>query len=145
MRRTAWLLPVLVVLASWSASAEAPAFESFEKEMAVAGCGVQKSEGWYAWNDRMPPPPDKLLVVGNVQVANPGVVASLSKRVPQGINATILLLDLELTQKPGMWPQVVTWKPVRYEEVLEAGRAYGQVQVFCNDEVLQTLEVQDVH
>ena len=52
--------------------------------------------GWYARINMMPPPPDDFHVIGEVEVANPGVKAELTKRIPQGINQKILLLDLHL-------------------------------------------------
>ncbi|MEP3477832.1 MAG: hypothetical protein ABJZ55_01165 [Fuerstiella sp.] len=82
---------------------------------------------WYAWNDQMPPKPDRFHVVGEVQVPNPGVDVLLSPRVPQGINPKILLLDLHLNQRPGIWPQIVVWKPVRYEKI---NVDYESVEIF---------------
>lgn len=85
-------------------------------------------EGWHAWLDKMPPPPDALHVRGSVTVPNPGVDVALYKRVPQGVNPTILLLNLVLVQRPGIWPQVITAKPVAYDEV---GRSlnYNTVEI----------------
>ncbi|HJU40844.1 MAG TPA: hypothetical protein VJ724_14835, partial [Tahibacter sp.] len=79
------------------------------------------TRNWYAWINKMPPPPDDFHVVGEVEVPNPGIEALLTVRSPQGINPDILLLDLHLFQKPGVWPQVVTWVQARYDKVLKPG------------------------
>src|SRR4029434_1322222 len=89
------------------------------------------AEDWIAWINKMPPPPDTLHVRGQVVVSNPGVDVFLYKKVPQGINPTILLLKLMVVQRPGIWPQVLPQKSVAYEEV---GRSlpYKTVEVFEN-------------
>lgn len=94
-----------------------------------------QTKDWHAWINAMPPGPNSLHVVGEVQVGNPGVVPELTVREPQGINPAILLLDLHLVQRPGMWPQVMTWKQARFDKVL-APRAPRptQVEVFATGE-----------
>ena len=71
---------------------------------------------WYAWNNAMPPGPTTFHVVGEVEVPNPGVEVFLVPKVPQGISKDILLLDLVLVQRPGIWPQLVMWKRADYEK-----------------------------
>lgn len=93
----------------------------------VVPTGNIVTRDWYAWNDRMPPKPDQFHVVGEVQVPNPGVDVLLSPRVPQGINSKILLMDLLLHQRPGIWPQVVAWKPVRYDKI---NADYESVEIY---------------
>ena len=106
-------------------------------------CADLQSRDWYAWINRMPPPPDDFHVTGEVLVANPGVEPLLTPKEPQGINPKILLMDLLLCQKPGIWPQVLTWKAVRYDKV-RPGVDYEQVQVFCGDRVIADIPVQIV-
>ena len=65
----------------------------------------------------MPPPPDALHVRGEVEVSNPGVEVFLVKAEPQGINPAIILLDLFLFQRPGLWPDLVVNKTAVYTEV----------------------------
>ena len=95
---------------------------------------------WSAWIDKMPPPPDALHVRGQVAVPNPGVDVFLYKKQPQGINPGILLLDLVLVQRPGIWPQVVTLKPAAYEEV---GRnlSYTTVEVHAQGQPVISIHV----
>ncbi|APR76170.1 Hypothetical protein A7982_01517 [Minicystis rosea] len=69
---------------------------------------------WYAWMNLMPPGPRSLHVTGVVTVGNPGYEVKLTEAVPQGMNPKDLILDLVLTRKPGIWPQVVTQMPVSF-------------------------------
>ncbi len=93
------------------------------------------TDNWYAWIDTMPPTPDDFSVIGDVEVANPGVEPTLCVRNPQGINNTILLLDLILTQKPGAWPQVVSLVQARFARVLAPGTPhYKSVEIYFNGE-----------
>lgn len=88
---------------------------------------------WYAWINRQPVGPPRFHLEGGVEVGNPGVELLLTKRIPQGINPSILLLDLSLSQKPGMWPQVITCATARYDEVLVPGSpGYTAVEIFEN-------------
>ena len=93
---------------------------------------------WYAWNDTMPPKPDVFHVVGEVQVPNPGVDVMLVPRNPQGINPKILLLDIHLSQRPGIWPQVVVWKQARYDKT---NAVYESVQIFFGDDTIVNIPV----
>jgi hypothetical protein len=99
---------------------------------------------WTAWINKMPPPPDNLHVRGQVTVPNPGVDVSLYRKDPQGINPAILLLDLILVQRPGIWPQVLVTKPATYEEV---GRnlSYASVSVVSDGTQVASIPVDIVH
>lgn len=99
---------------------------------------------WYAWIDLMPPPPNHFHVVGDVMVANPGVDVFLTPKVPQGINPTILLLDLILIQRPGFWPQVLTIKQARFDKVMK-DNLYKSVVVFSGDEAIAEMPVDEIH
>jgi len=107
-------------------------------------CGDAETRDWRAWINLMPPPPDDLHVIGEVRVPNPGVEAILVKTEPQGINPNILLLDLFLYQRPGVWPQVVAWKAVRYDSVTR-GMAYTAVSVLCDSKPIQDIKVEEIH
>jgi hypothetical protein len=105
-----------------------------------------QTRDWYAWLNLMPPKPDDFHVIGEVLVSNPGVQAELCVREPQGINPLVLLLDLHLVQRPGVWPQVLTWVQCRYDKVLSPGSPrYTNVEVFHNGELIVTLKVDEVH
>ncbi len=125
----------------------------FEAAAAAGGAGTMRQgcvlpcEGvstrdWYAWNNRMPPKPDHFHIVGEVEVPNPGVDAELVPRQAKGKKT--LAFDLVLTQRPGIWPQMLTWKPVRYDKVLTGG-TYSKAEVWCGDDRIADVKVEDVH
>ena len=95
-------------------------------ECALAGQVATRD--WKAWNDLMPPKPDYLHVIGEIEVPNPGVEPLLRPSEPQGRNPLILILDLYLCQMPGMWTQALTWKPVRFDTEID-GSGYTQVHI----------------
>jgi hypothetical protein len=99
------------------------------------------TKDWYAWLNIMPPGPKQLHVIGDVQVGNPGVDAILVEHEPQGINPTILLLDLVLIQQPGIWPQHVVWKQVRYNK-LGKNPAYGSVEILHDGASVASIKVE---
>jgi hypothetical protein len=112
-----------------------------KREGSVVSCSSVESQDWYAWIDLMPPGPNHLHVMGEVQVPNPGVDPFLATKHPQGINPSILLLDLHLVQRPGIWPDVVVWKQVRYDRIVH-GAQYRQVQVFCEEKMIADMSVE---
>lgn len=97
---------------------------------------------WQAWLDKMPPKPDELHVVGDVTVGNPGVQPTLTMRAPQGINPSILMLDLHLVQQPGMWPQVMTCAPARFDRVMPPGAPdYTSVEIYSDGKRIAQIDV----
>lgn len=106
-------------------------------------CQNTQTRDWCAWNDLMPPRPNFFYVTGEVYVANPGVDPLLTPTEPQGINPRILLIDLYLCQRPGIWPQVFVWKAVRFEKKILRG--YDEVQILCDGQPIATVPVEDVH
>ncbi len=102
-----------------------------------------KTRDWYAWNDLMPPRPDFFHIVGMVYVPNPGVELLLVPAEPQGINPDILLLDLHLIQKPGVWPRVFVWKQARYDQKITNG--YKTADILYQGNSIATVDVENVH
>lgn len=103
------------------------------------------TKDWYSWIDLMPPKPDDFHVVGEVFLSNAGVKANICMREPQGFNPNILLLDLHLVQESGMWPQVMTWKQIRYDKILlPEGTRYEKVEMFLDGALLVTMDVDEV-
>ena len=98
---------------------------------------------WYAWINRMPPGPASFHLIGTVLVPNPGVSARLVKATPQGINPAELIMDLELDQAPGFWPQRVTSVSVRYDES-PLGVAYTGVLIRIPDSDAVHIDVEEV-
>jgi hypothetical protein len=74
----------------------------------------------------------KILVVqvmGEVLVGNPGIKAVLRYAEPQGINPKIILLRLDLIQRPGVWPQIMTWVSAKYVGALMKTGLYSDAQI----------------
>ncbi|HYR21467.1 MAG TPA: hypothetical protein VEP30_00905 [Chthoniobacterales bacterium] len=116
-----------------------PATTTVEQQQVIS-CKGAKTRNWYAWINTMPPKPDDFHVTGEVRVGNPGVYALLTKKEPQGINPAILLLDLHLVQRPGIWPQVVSWVPARYDEITTESD-YTEVNIFCGSDIIVQVPV----
>lgn len=114
------------------------------EKQCVVSCTGAPTRDWYAWNNLMPPKPDDFHIVGEVQVGNPGIVAKLYPREPQGINPDILLMNLILVQQPGIWPQFLTWVPVRYDKII-MNSTYTSVNIFCGDDSIANIQVENVH
>ncbi|MCG8507471.1 MAG: hypothetical protein MI755_22905 [Sphingomonadales bacterium] len=107
-------------------------------------CKGVKTKEWHAWLNLMPPLPNDFHIVGKVQVPNPGVEPLLFEHEPQGVNPTIFLADLFLYQRPGGWPDIVVWKPVRFEKTVE-DPPYRGVKVLCGKETIAKFPVKRVY
>jgi hypothetical protein len=82
---------------------------------------------WSAIHDFMPPRPAHLSVKGKCTFPTTGYTVTLKKKVPQGINPLILLLDKLVTPPVGPAADVVTTIPVVYEEVTNV--RYTEVEI----------------
>jgi hypothetical protein len=98
---------------------------------------------WYAWLNRMPPGKPSFHVTGVVSLPSPGYDARLVAASPQGSNPTDLILDLQVTPRPGVWPQVITPVSVRYDQV-PAGVTYRSVLVREPDGDAVQIDVDEV-
>lgn len=103
---------------------------------------VLDTSEWFAWVDRMPPGPASFHVTGTVTLPSPGFEARLEVASPQGINPADLILDLRVTRRPGVWPQVVTNVSVRYD--LASYPGYQSVLVRLPDGEAIQLAVEEV-
>jgi hypothetical protein len=101
------------------------------------------TSGWYAWLNRMPPGPPSLHVTGVVSLPTPGYDARLVAASPQGTSPVDLILDLQVTPRPGVWPQVITPVSVRYDQV-PAGAMYRSVLVREPDGDAVQIDVDEV-
>ena len=93
---------------------------------------------WTAIHDFMPPGPARLTVRGKCTFPTPGYTVTLKKKVPQGINPAILLLEKTVTPPSGPQPEVITTIDVKYEEVTN----YRYTEVELSDGT--KIKVQDV-
>jgi hypothetical protein len=109
----------------------------------VAG-PAPKTRKWEALEDRQPGPGrgPKLIVTGEVEVGNTNETPHLKKHLPPGINPKIELLDLAITSS-GQGNAVMTWKPVRYEEIVEKGQ-YSSVDILWEGKKIADAEVKVV-
>lgn len=108
----------------------------------VLDLAPDKVSAWFAWNNLMPPGPASFHIVGDIEVPNPGVEPLLTMKLPQGINRRILLLTLSLIQKPGIWPQHVAVKQVRFDK---CAATYERVSIFSDAGTLVAdVTVQDI-
>jgi len=94
---------------------------------------------WAAWLETKRPV--KLFVAGMVQCPNLGVDPILSRESPQGINPRVLLLRLDMVQKPGRWQQRVVEKPAKYSEI-PALEEYESVYISLNGTKFVDLKVE---
>ncbi|WPO39447.1 hypothetical protein [Tardiphaga sp. 42S5] len=81
-----------------------------------------------AWIDKQPPGPNKLIVVGKIEVNTGGWKATLKPAEPQGINPDILILQLATIEPTGNVIQVISTIDARYEQSPSA-RDYTDVTI----------------
>ncbi len=97
-----------------------------------------ETKNWYAWIDTMPPKPHTLYVIGEILIDPLGVTPKLFIKEPQGINPSILLLDLRLvplTPLQGATSSPAAWIPCRFEKTLTPSEPrYSEVEVFFDGE-----------
>lgn len=82
-------------------------------------------------------------ITGKVNVDSGGWKADLVKRSPQGINPAILMLDLKVVPTGGS--QVNPPTDDLDVEYIGKGATFKQVQVFCEQNLIADLKVEDVH
>jgi hypothetical protein len=73
-------------------------------------------DSFKAWIDKQPVGPNKLIVIGEVEVPTGGWNVILSPASPQGINPNVIILEIKATPPSGNVIQVITTIPLRYEE-----------------------------
>lgn len=96
--------------------------------------------GWKAIHDWQPVRPGKLTVTGVCNMPTPGYRIALKRKVPQGINPAILLLEKEVIPPQGSQLQVITPTPVSYDEVTQ--EKFQKITILPDN---TTFDVQDVH
>ncbi|MEM6974444.1 MAG: hypothetical protein AAF577_16765 [Pseudomonadota bacterium] len=97
-----------------------------------------------AWINLQPPGPSKLIVIGKVVTNGGNLVPRLTERVPQGINPTILLLDLRIEDTGGVGTTDVAPRDVRFEKAAGKG-AYTSVEIYANGDLCQKTTVDEAH
>jgi hypothetical protein len=69
-----------------------------------------------AWLDKMPGANNTLHVTGSVTVPTTGWTATLTEKHPQGINPTILILEVKKVKPTGKAGDIVSHIPVRFDK-----------------------------
>jgi hypothetical protein len=101
-----------------------------------------RANPWTAWLDTMPPKPDHINVAGQVEVENSGTAAALTRRIPSGINPTILMLDLTLVKGTGVVPALADAK---YHAAMQPGEPnFTSVEIYGSGEEVITIDHIDV-
>lgn len=105
---------------------------------------MQENKGnckeWLAIHDFMPPRPARLRVEGKCTFPTPGFKVILSRKQPQGINPTILILEKQVIAPTGPEPDVITTLVAEYHETTD--QHYTEVQIVPDG---TNIKVQDVH
>ncbi len=103
------------------------------------------TRNWKAWEDRLPGPGMGVAIfdTGEVETSNSNQIPHLREAVPQGINPTILILDLTLTTS-GTGNAVMDWKSVRFEKKLSREH-YLSVDTHWEGKSIATCKVEVVH
>jgi hypothetical protein len=81
----------------------------------------------------------RLVVRGEVEVANTNETPHLAEQHPQGINPKILLLDLTITSH-GEGKPVMTWKEVRFEKKVTSDQ-YTSVDILWEGKSIADIKV----
>ena len=101
---------------------------------------------WYAYENRQPPVDPKSVpfyVVGKIETNNGSIQPELKPSVPQGINAAILFLDLNLVDTGGVGTDDVAYRDARYDQSIVLGQ-YTSVVIFHNGTEIISMDVQVV-
>lgn len=110
-------------------------------EMDKVTLAALKSKDWNAWENRRQsnPPGPSLHVTGKVETLNGAIMPTLRPSVPQGINPSILMLDLAL-EDSGFGTDDIAFRSVHFTDVVSVG-GYEEVQVLWEGETIETVDV----
>ena len=73
-------------------------------------------------------------VTGQVEVHNPGIKAKLSYVLDE--NESILLLRIDFVQRPGVWPEVMTWITASYAGALVDDGPFKEAHVVSGEVIV---------
>lgn len=94
---------------------------------------LSRTDGWSAVHNMMPGSSHRLVVSGILEAPSTGWSVGLKKKVPQGINPEILLLEVDATE-PSVGGALMMKLSVDYEELTE--QRYRQVDVLPDGQLL---------
>ncbi len=102
-----------------------------------------RTRSWKALEGRQPQGPLTLYVSGEFETRNSNQTPQLREAVPQGINPTILILNLTVTEgEPGN--AVMGWRPMWFEKKLTRDH-YLSVDINWEGKSVATCKVEVVH
>jgi hypothetical protein len=102
------------------------------------GAGDNRYRNWVAYEVSPTQNITIAYVTGQVEVANPGIKAKLSY-VPNDLNPNILLLRINFIQRPGVWPEVLTWIMASYAGALVDDGPFKEAQVVSGEVIVVTV------
>lgn len=97
--------------------------------LTVALTNVDGADSWRAWTVTDNAGTTKLVVEGIYANGGPGTVVHVSPADPQGTNHQILLLDVNTSLLPGVWPAIVLPVPAAYHQSPYKKGTYTSVQL----------------
>ncbi len=137
--------PIFVVTAIVSALFAAHCLgDDAGKSVADPTCNGARTHDWHAWNNRMPMSDQAVHVTGKAGVNSGGWKASLTKRSDQGTNASLLLLNLDVSPPRGPTIQPMLELKLDYTETNSAGK-YQRARIFCVEKLVADIPVEDAH
>ncbi len=98
------------------------------------------TRGFAAWINAQPPGPRKLIVTGEVETTNGALKPVLTKREPQGINGSILLLVLTIVDTGQVGTADIDYRDVRYEQTDHIG-PITRVDIIWDNDIIESLPV----
>lgn len=87
-----------------------------------------KTQNFSAWINVMPGSEHKLIVVGEVETTAGNLQPKLAMAVPQGINPSILLLNLTIEETGDVGTKDIAFRDVRFEMPASEGQ-YTSVSI----------------
>lgn len=96
---------------------------------------------WQVWVKKRPAKPAAVITLHVTADADTGFeeVVFLMKRIPQGANVKVLMLDVKAEN--GLVP-ATTPQRIHYAESLKKGNQYSTVEIFLEDEKIK--EIKDI-
>ena len=105
---------------------------------------TMQSRDWQVRINRVQPKSYEIEVTGEVYVGNPGIQVYLTKKEPQGFNPNILMLDINLHQKPGVFIQRMTWKLAEFvQDITPDDPKYKAVEILMDNERIAFIEIEE--
>lgn len=101
---------------------------------------IPNVKGFSAWINTMPMSPHELIVVGKVETNAGNLVPKLVRAEPQGINPSILILDLIIETVGDLGTSDVAYRDARFSEAAGTpGKA--QVDIRWQGDIIQSMPV----